>query len=347
MRRPSIVLLVPALALLAALAVLGRAEDRVDLEALREGLLRASSRAATDAALDALAARIGQEPGFADHGAYADYLGRLPAEAAGRSRVRLRRGWAYLAAGRREAAVGLLEALAGAGGEDGPVARAYLGEAARQAGDLERAVELLAAAAAEGYRDAFVAEAAHKAAFQLRSAKASKAFEGLPDYVGALERVLAAYGSAAPSTATPLHGVLARWLLDDYGAYAVPGRDRATLWAARAAEHALAALVAEGALAAGDGARLAFDAAAALEPEDRATGGRTLRFDLLAWAWRLGDRPDDDTHALPAAVALLAEAALAEGRYELAARLARQRLDLSDSPAARRVLAALPPDVGD
>ena len=53
----------------------------------------------------------------------------------------------------------------------------------------------------------------------------------------------------------------------------------------------------------------------------------------------------------PAYAFLLSEAmiesALREGRYELAARLARQRLDLSDSPAARRVLAALPPDLGD
>ena len=117
--------------------------------------------------------------------------------------------------------------------------------------------------------------------------------------------------------------------------------------ASKAAVHALAALVAEGDAAAGDGTRLAFDAAAALAPQDRESDGRTLRFDLLAWAYRLGNRPDDDTHTLPAAVALLAEAALQEERYELAARLARQRLDLSDSPAARRVLAALPPDIGD
>lgn len=332
---------VALLALLCIVATSGLAEDRVDLESLRETLIGARSRAAADTALDALAARIGQQPGFPDHGAFGDYLGRLPARTAAHPRVQLRRGWAYLAAGRTDAAGQILGTLAEAGGEDGPVARAYLGEAARQAGDLEGAVEFLAAAAAAGYRDPFVVEAVHKAAFQMRDRKPSKEFEGLPQYVGALETVLAAFDHPT------FHGIVARWLLDDYGAYAVPGRDRAVRWASKAAEHALAALRREGAAAAGDGTRLAFDAAAALEPEDRATQGRTLRFDLLSWAYRLGNRPDEDSHTLPAAIALLAEAALAEHRYELAARLARQRLDISDSPAARRVLAALPPDLGN
>ena len=333
--------LLALLALLGVLATLGHAEERVDLEALREALLGATTRTGTDAALDALAERIGREPGFPDAGAYADYLGRLPSEAAGRSRVRLRRGWAYLSAGRIEDATAVLTALADSGGEDGPVARAYVAEIRRQGGDAEGALELLAAAAREGYRDAFVVDAAHKAAFQLREARPSKAYDGLPAYVDGLEGVAAALDDPT------LAGVLARWLLDDYGAYAVPGRDRAALWASKAADHALHALVRLGKDAAGDGTRLAFDAAAALAREDRRTEGRTLRFDLLAWAYRLGNRPDEDTHTLPAAVALLAEAALAEERYELAARLARQRLDISDSPAARRVLAALPPDVGE
>ena len=86
--RRQVIVAVSMLALLATLAALGHAEDRVDLESLRERLLRAKTRASTDAALDALAERIGRQPGFADHGDYADYLGRLPAEAAARSRVR-------------------------------------------------------------------------------------------------------------------------------------------------------------------------------------------------------------------------------------------------------------------
>ena len=224
----------------------------------------------------------------------------------------------------------MLQVLADAGGEDGPVARAYLGEAARQGGDLERALALLAAAAADGYRDPFVVDAAHKAAFQMRAGTASKAFDGLPDYVPALEAVLAAYGEEP----TALHGVLARWLLDDYGAYAVPGRDRATLWASTAAGHALAALVVQGVAAAGDGTRLAFDAAAALAPEDgRAAAGRSAST-CSAWAYRLGNRPDDDTHALPAAVALLAEAALARGAATSWPRASR--VSASTSPTARR-----------
>ena len=38
----------------------------------------------------------------------------------------------------------------------------------------------------------------------------------------------------------------------------------------------------------------AFDAAMALEDEDRAQEGRTYRFDLLAWAVRLGTGPDSE-----------------------------------------------------
>lgn len=338
MRRRGLLGLIVAGVLLAGIVHAG---ERVDLEAMRDRLMAAKTRAATDAALDELAARIGQEPGFPDAAAFADYLGRLPPEAASRPRVLLRRGWGYLAAGRSPAAVSVLETIPQDGSEDAMVALAYLGEAARQTGDLAQAFRRLEAAASAGYRDAFLVDCVLKAAWQLRSRKASRDFEGLPEYVGALEGFLGVM--ADPH----LDGILARWLLDDYGAYAVPGRERARRWASTAATHALAALAGEGAQAGGDGARLAFDAAEALAPEDGSTGGRTPRFDLLAWAWRLGDRPDEDSHALPAAIARLAEAALAEERYELAARLARQRLAISDSPAARRVLAALPPDVGD
>jgi tetratricopeptide (TPR) repeat protein len=339
MSRASIILLGLLLALGAALFAEHAHTEDVSLDALRRKLVSARDPLALDEVLDALADRIGKQPGFDDAEAFGDWLGRLPEEIAKRPRVRLRRGWAYLAAGRGEDAKREIESVVRAGGEDEGVALAYLGEACRQQGDLVKAFEHLEAAVARGYRDDFVVECAHKSAFQMRETGASKEAESLPSYAVALERLVTVLDHPTLRTA------IARWLLDDYGAYAIPGRGRAKTWARTAARHALAVLPGEQPGSAS--AKLAFDAAAALEPEDRASGGRTLRYDMLAWAYVLGNKPDQDAHLIPAAISHLAEAALAEGRYVLAHRLARERLDISDSPAARRVLASLPPDVGE
>jgi hypothetical protein len=71
------------------------------------------------------------------------------------------------------------------------------------------------------------------------------------------------------------------------------------------------------------------------------------RFDLLAAAVRLGAGAESDAHEVPEALAALAEAAFTQGRFALAERMARRRLAISDSPAAKRVLLSLPPDVGE
>lgn len=337
--KPSMVLFL-APAFLLTLAVLGvaRSEGR-DLGTLERALEKARTPAATEAALDALGERIGKEPGFRDAGAFGDWLGSRRGGVAERPRVMLRRGWAYLAARRPDEAKPLLESVKRHGGDASGVALAYLGETARQEGDLERALELLTDAAREGYRDPFVMESAQKAAFQMRQGTPSKAFDGLPDYAVASRSFFTVYPH-------PLfQGAVARWLLDDYGAYARPGAERSVVWARAAADLALPAV--QAAPTSGADARLAFDAAQALALEDDKTDGKTLRWALMAWAYRLGNRPDQDTHDIPQAIVELAQMAVRDGRYELANRLARQRLAISDSPAARRVLAALPPDLGE
>jgi len=334
----SIVLLVPCVLLVCFVNAGPARSESPDLASLERALEKARTPADTERALDALTDRIGKTPGFRDAGAFGDWLGSRRGVSE-RPRVMLRRGWAYLAAGRPGAAKPLLEAVHRRGGEASGVALAYLGETARQDGDLGRALELLTQAAREGYRDTFVMESAQKAAFQMRTGTPSKTFDGLPDYVEAGHRFFAVYPH------TTFQGAVARWLLDDYGAYARPGAERARTWARAAAELALPAL--RDAATSGADARLAFDAAQALAPEDDETRGRTLRWALMAWAYRLGNRPDEDTHDIPQAIVRLAELAVRDGRYELANRLARQRLAISDSPAARRVLAALPPDLGE
>ena len=92
---------------------------------------------------------------------------------------------------------------------------------------------------------------------------------------------------------------------------------------------------------------MAYDAAVFLEAADEASAGDSPRFELLTHAVKLGDAEAmDRPHPLPKALVLLGEAALAEGRYALAYRMASRRLDISWSPRARRLLDALPPDLG-
>lgn len=138
---------------------------------------------------------------------------------------------------------------------------------------------------------------------------------------------------------------MARALLDDLKAFETTTSERGQAWALFAGE------LAHGLLARAPGLEggldLAADAGLALTDLDRAKEGRTPRFDLLARAYALGRIPEREGHERPELLAVLAEAALAEGRYELAHRLARERLAISESPAARRVLLRLPPDVGD
>ena len=326
--------------LLAAVVLLGGevAAKEEPLERLLGNLLRAETNDAVDRALDSLATRIGDRTEFPNAGAFGDFLGQVAEPKRSHPRVQLRRGWAYIAAGRGREAIGLLE-KAERDAPSKPTALAYRGEALRQSGDAARALAVLTEAAGAGYTNAFLPEAALKAAFSLRDPARIRATDGLPPYA----EPLAAFLETRPDPV--LHASLARWILEDLQAYEIPGSERAGRWAEHAGKQVLKALQLDRGLA--GGAQLALDAAVALEAEDRDREGATDRFDLLAWAVRLGAGPDSERHAVPPALAFLAEAALREGRYELAYRMARRRLDVSDSPLARQVLMQLPPDIGD
>jgi hypothetical protein len=142
-----------------------------------------------------------------------------------------------------------------------------------------------------------------------------------------------------------VEATIARALLDDLAAFDKSTTARGKAWATEAGRLALSVLRKERGVT--GGAKMALDAAEALDAQDVENGGRTVRFDLLALAYDLGKPVDREGHDLPGVLILLAEAALREQRYELAHRLARERLALSESPAARRILLRLPPDVGD
>lgn len=332
--------LLPLLALLALLpgltAALARGEPT--LADLRRQLLEAHGPEALGRALDNLQARVGREDGFADVGAFGDWLGALPDGRSSEPRVQIRRGWAYVTARRGKDAVPLLEA----GLKDDPsqgLVRAYLGEARRQAGDLTGALATLATAVKAGYDAPFVRQTAMASCLALRIEQPAREAQGLPAYAQAAAPYLEAVRDGS------LHATLAQALLQDLAAYESPTNARGGQWARAAGEHLLEALLSGTAV---DGAaRLALEAARALTDLDRAQEGRTPRVDLLEAAYRLGRPADREGHDLPEVLPLLAEALLAEGRYETAHRLCRERLAISESPAARRVLLRLPPDVGD
>ncbi len=341
MRRGLLLLapLVLAGSLYGRISGVARGSDEPTLEHLLGALLRADDDTKVEAALDAIAARVGAPQGFRDQGALADWLGRIAPSAAKQPRVLLRRGYAYVAVGRGQDAIEPLTEAA-ATERTRTAATAYLGEAYRQSGDPARALEVLAEAARLGYEPSrFLDEAALKAAFSIRQNEVRQAAKDLPRYAAAS----AVYLASRPSPA--VEAAVARWLLDDADAYAPVGSEREARWSAFAAKEAVAAVRADPTIAGGP--RLCYDAALGLAAEDARTGGRTLYFDCLACAYRLGRGPDRDTHEIPQAIALLAEAALREGRYRLALRLARERLAVSDSPLAREVLRDLPPDVAD
>jgi tetratricopeptide (TPR) repeat protein len=336
---------VPLLVLLVAI-VAGprgaRSEDEDSLPVLRRHLMFAQGRDQTGRALDALATRIGKDPAFPDHGAFGDWLGDLPSGKSLDPLVQLRRGWAYVTAKRGPDAIAPLEAAL----KDDPASgltRAYLGEALRQSGRCVEALDMLALAIGSGETGRHVVESAIEAALALRRDQGKPSGEGLPPYANGLRAVIDAlsYDSRAELDAT-----LAQWLLADLVAYERPDTSRGRLWATTAGEHALAAIRGAAEPQAGS-ARMAYEAAVAMTAADADARGRTIRFDLLAEAVRVGDRlSGDDPHPVPQVFVLLAEAAAAEGRYALAYRMAKRRMQISWSPRARRVLDRLPPDLG-
>ena len=79
------------------------AEDK--LPDLRRKLLEAKGDARIGAALDKLSETVGKPGFFEDHGAFGDWLGTIPDGRADHPLVRLRRGWAYVAAKRGKEAI--------------------------------------------------------------------------------------------------------------------------------------------------------------------------------------------------------------------------------------------------
>ncbi|MDJ0976009.1 MAG: hypothetical protein QNJ98_16240 [Planctomycetota bacterium] len=320
---------------------LGRAEDE-SMAKLRHKLMFAQGDRQVRAALDALAERIGQEPGFKDAGAFGDWLKALPS---GRNRlgpVLQRIGWAYVAMKRGPEAIEPLEASL----KDDPsqgATRAYLAEAFRQTGRHLDALKMVATALRTAYDEPHMRETVMSAAAALRKTQEAKDATGLPGYAEGLRDVLRNSRKPDPK----LHSTLARWLLWDLEAYDKPTTERGRLWARTAAEHALTAVDTTTELLPAS-QRLTFDAAVALEAVDKDAYGDSERFDLLVHAVRLGEAlADGGPHLIPQAFTHLAEAAADEGRYELAWRLAQKRLDISFSPRAVRLMRRLPPDLGD
>lgn len=319
--------------LVVSVASSARADDRTIADLKRVLVFDGRTEAVVDA-LDELTTRIGTEPTLRDRGAFGDWLGELPPERCALPPIALRRAWAYVSVDRGAEAVPLLLEVLPSGYEKAR-AQAYLGEAKRQAGEPAEAIEMFALAAESGYDEAHLLESVRKVLFELRAASPPASAEGLPAYAEGFSRYL----RARPTT--ELHILAASWMLEDLKAYAKTDGARRRLWARFVGEQALAAVRAD---PEAEGiALLCLDAARALDEADRAAHGETACFDLLAWVYRLGRSPGG--HAFPGSLCLLARVALREGRFELAARLARERLALGDSPAARRILEGVPVDL--
>jgi tetratricopeptide (TPR) repeat protein len=277
---------------------------------------------------------------FPDGGDLADWLGTLPESVARLVPVKVRRGWLYVVAKRGADAKAPLESVLGVEPNNGE-ARAYLGEARRQTGDLEGATADLLRALETGASDALVLPSARRIVIALHEKPPPSDGQGLPAYANAAGRFL------ARRRMDDVDRGVADWLdFDAHAARSLP--KRAALLRAEAVRRAWSWVEGGDAAEAHARARKAVDVAewvAALgaeRPRDL-----PARFDLLAAAVRLGETGEGDRHEVPEALAGLAEEALARGRYLLAAHLARRRLSMGDSPAARRVLLACPPDVGD
>ncbi len=335
MSRRVLLLLAPVLACVVSLSAL--AEDET-LPTLRRKVLEARTEQQVGYALDKLTAKIGKDGFYADHAAFAEWLGTLPDGKDKHPIVRLRRGWALVRAKKGAEAVPHLEAALKNNPGDGLV-RAYLGEALRQAKRYKEAVEMLAKAVECGEKGKHLDESFRNAVFAIRKGQIAGHADGLPDYVTAIRVWL----RVKPD---PMWDhTVAKMLLEDYKTFELPKRPRAKVWAEAAGRHALASMrVAISAPIAGQD-QLAYDAAVALEVLDKERKGATDRFDLLAWAYKLGVLPNDGGHKRPQVLTWLAEAAASEQRYELAFRIAQQRLEVSDSPQVRRLLMKLPPDL--
>lgn len=336
MRRLSRMVCLAALVLCTTLAA--QAKEGADLPVLRRNLLNAHDDEQMGKALHALTLKIGTADFFADHGAFADWLGVLPDGKPAHPLVRRHRGWALVKAKRGDEGVPHLEMALKSNPADG-LTRAWLADGLRQGKRYLEATEMLAASVKCGQRGKYVDDMIVSILFAFRREKLSGHADDLPEYVLAARKYLAVRPDAK------IHHMTARMLLDDFTTFEKPDRTRGKSWARAAGQHALKAIKLATEAMSGD-LQLAYDAARALEHLDRATKGNTVRFDLLVAAYKLGRDPNGGPNANPDVVTWLAEAAALEGRYDLAYRIVQERLEISESPRARRLLMRLPPDLG-
>ena len=351
-------LVAPGGRVLAALAALScawgiarpaRAEDEA-VEKARAALVAAAAKGdgvQVATALDEAQKLVGPGAVWPDLGVFADWLETLPPEVNKLRTVALRRGWAYLIAKRGQNALPLLEDVKAKQPKDGLVL-AYYGEAKRLVGDAKGSLAALKEAVANGASDELVVPTLRKIAYDAQRDEPkpaegddAKPPAGLPAWIGVGENVLSV------RDVPDVRLSLVRWAMAGGDADRSP---RAALLREKAVALAWPVLVKPPADRASLGlslARLAFDLARQRATLPADAKDLPARFDLLAQAVRLGETPGAEGHEVPEALAALAEEALAKGRYVLADKMARRRLAISDSPAARRVLLALPPDVGD
>lgn len=333
MRHASLYVVIAALVLGAA-----RVSDAKEtLPDLRRNLLNAQDDKQLGKALHALTLKIGAQGFFEDHAAFADWLGTLPDGRADHVLVRRHRGWALVKAKRGDEAVPHLEVALKANPSDG-LTRAWLADAMRQGKRYMEAAQMLTAAVQCGQKGTYVDEMIQSIVFAFRRSQLSGHADDLPEYV------LAARTYLGVQPDPKLQRLTARMLLDDFATFEKPERTRGKSWARAASELALLALTTSQTVA-GD-LQLAYDAARVLEVLDTQTRGKTLRYDLLATAYRLGRDPNGGPNANPDVIVWLAECAAREGRFELAYRLVQERLEISESPRAKRLLHKLPPDLG-
>ncbi|MFO0934363.1 MAG: hypothetical protein U1E39_16875 [Planctomycetota bacterium] len=342
MSRAHALLFVAVLAAAVAAVPVARAEDDAVTAAGAALVEAAKSRDAgrVAAALEAADALVGPGASFPTRADLADWLGGLPDAVTSLDVVKVRRAWLYVAGKRGKDAVPLLDAAL-AKDPKNTLLRSYLGEAKRQTGDLAGAMEAWKAALEAGAPDDQVLPSVRRLVYDLHQEREKDPADALPRYATVAAPLLAMRPMADVEEA------LYDWLVYD-ALMARPDAARVARLRTEAARHV--AVAARGTIPEGDRTRVArkaleagqFVAGLASAPDDVPTA-----FDLFAAAVRLGQVAGAEGHEVPEALTALAEAALAKGRFVLAAAMARRRLAISDSPAARRVLEAVPADVGD
>lgn len=286
---------------------------------------------------------VGSDAPFATRAELADWIGTLPERVVEHDVVIVRRAWLYVAGRQGAAALPLLD-VALERDPGNTLLVCYLGEARRQSGDLEGAIAAWVAALDAGAPDEQVLPSVRRLVFDLHRDRAADPRSALPRYATVVEPIL------RRRALRDVEEALYDWL--DFDALvARPDGPRVAALRAAALSHLSRAL--RGPV--GDEhrvrlARKAFEAARTLRAtwrDGRPPEGVPSAFDLLSAAVRLGVGFTDSGHEVPEALTALAQVALEKGRFVLAASLARRRLAISDSPGARAVLEALPPEVGD